>query len=204
MAGKTHAAIFCGALGIVLGNFQMTAHARFILFRKACITGWTKRFGRTFIMGIMAFNAIEKALDFVDSFAAVFGIVFDLALDMIVALQAFVAVEKIGHLLIHVGRIWMPVVDLNVAVAIQARRLGMHRLQEAAAIDTPSCRRIEYTGGKNQYQRNTPPNHVHAHPPVFTNNPTHLNQSLCAPFLVYARLPLCLGPYEANPEIGFW
>jgi hypothetical protein len=188
MAGKTHAAIFSGALRIVRSNFQMTADTRVILFRKARICGRTNRFGGTFIMGVMAFNAIEKALDVVDGFAAVLGIVLDLALDMIMALQAFVAIEKIGHFFIHIGRIWMPVVHLNIAVAIEAHRLGMHRLQKPAAVDAPSRRCIKHTGCKNQYQRNNAPNHVHPHPIVFANNPNHLNQSLCAPFIVYARL----------------
>jgi hypothetical protein len=137
----------------------------------------------------MTFNAIEKALDFVDGFAAVFGIVFDLALNMIMALQAFVAVEKIGHLFIHVGRIRVPVSHFNVAVAIEARRLGMHGLQKPVAVDAPSRRCITHAGCENQYQRNNPPNDANTHSMVFVNKPTHLNQSLCAPFLFYARLP---------------
>jgi hypothetical protein len=203
MAGKTHAAIFGGALGIVPGNFQMTAHARLILFRKTDITGGNHRFGGTFIMGVMAFNTIEKALDFIDGFTAVLGIIFDLVQDMIMALQAFVAVEKIDHCFVHIGRIWMPIAHLDIAMAIEARRLGMHRLQKPVAVDPPSCRCIKNAGCENQYQRNNPPNHVHTYPMVFANNPTHLNQSLRAPFLFHARYPLRLGPNATGAPIGF-
>jgi hypothetical protein len=138
MAGKAHAAILGRALGIVRCNFQMTARAGLVLFRKGCRISSVNRFGRTFIMRVMAFDAIEKAFGIVDGFTTVFGIVFDLALDIIMALQAFVAIEKIRHLFIDIGRIRMAIVHFNIAVAIETRCLGMDRLQKPVAVDSPA------------------------------------------------------------------
>jgi hypothetical protein len=79
-------------------------------------------------MGVVALNAIEKALLIFDDLSTVFAIIFNLALNVIMALQALVPIEKARHCFVHIGRIRMMVVQIDVAVALEASRFRMYRL----------------------------------------------------------------------------